>query len=72
MIMKSDAQLEFEGRIAELFFPGKKVVCLFINLWADGTPEVHATLELDEPMQDSLIGELTRYNLELTPIKDND
>ncbi len=65
--MKSDAQFEFEKRMAELFFPNKIVSSMSINLSVDRDPEVQATFLLDELMQDSLMEELAKYNLELTP-----
>ena len=71
--MKSDAQFKFEKNLCELLFPDKKVVSLSIDLSANPhlSPEIQATFILDEPIYDTVVGELKKYHLELTP-KDED
>lgn len=64
---KKVKHLEFEQHICELFFPGRSVTFLSINLDMDVPPQLHVTMYLDNDDLSSILTELKRYNIELTP-----
>lgn len=67
--LKSVSQLQFEGRISTLLFPGKELTSLSIEFHMDRLPEIHASMYLDQIECDSILTELKKYKIELIPIE---